>query len=51
MADLIKEGELELPHIFHALAIGIIAGFVIVLVDNYLLTKVEKAVGLATVAA
>lgn len=49
--ELVHESEIEAKHFLHALAIGIVAGIVIVLVDNYLLAKVETAVGLPTVAA
>lgn len=49
--ELVSEGEIEGKHFLHAVAIGIIAGFIIVLADNYLLAKVETAVGLPAVAA
>lgn len=51
MADLVKAGELEGIHVLHAVAIGIVAGVFIVLLDNFVLNKVEAMAGLQPLAA
>ena len=51
MALLVHHEEILGEHLLWALAIGLAAGVMLVLVDTYLLSPLESSVGLPSLAA